>query len=304
MPLTCALCSKKTATFAILGGAALALHYPQFQADTTGHWESSAWVALPFFGLVLLSEWRHRHHLLRERGTWVERFSVVTPVLNEADNLKAIGPWIQQHRDVIRDWIVVDGGSNDDSVALARQFGAQVQIATTRGRGHQIHQGLQAAKEDWVVICHADSRYPQGFFKALQNRIATGPLLEGGAFRMVYRDIPKMGILLFLNDLKTRWLGISFGDQTQFIHRPSLQKRGGFPKLALMEDLELSLRWKGGHVCYLTNTLSITSARKWDRDGRIKNAWLIIQLLAAYLWQRHWHPPVDVSRLYQRYYRS
>jgi hypothetical protein len=130
------------------------------------------------------------------------------------------------------------------------------------------------------------------------------PNLDGGAFKMAYRNYQHMGPLHWVNDLKFRLFGVSFGDQSQFFHRQRLKNRGNFPKLALMEDLELSLLWKGGHVAYISETRSLTSPRRWKEKGRLRNTLQILSLLYYYLLQRHWNPPVDVKKLYQRYYKA
>jgi hypothetical protein len=298
--LTCALCSGKKFTFVLIGAAVMLLHQADFYG--LGHSSPMFWMALPLFGLLLMSEWRLRHHIFRHKGEWVDRFSVVTPVLNEAENLRELGNELNKYKEFVAQWIVVDAGSSDDSLQIAEHLGALVLSPGLRGRGPQISAGVEASQQDWIVVIHADTRLGPRFFEELQATIGRVPSLDGGAFSMIYRGEERLGVLRFLNDLKTRWLGISFGDQCQFFHRGRLSKRGGFPKLALMEDLELSLMWKGGAVAYITSSHSSTSPRRWKTDGRLKNALLIIKLLLIYLIQRHWAPPVDVTQLYRRYY--
>ena len=302
MPLTCALCSGKKTTFLVIGSAALLLHDSKFYFESTGQWTCHLWAGGPLFVLLLFSEWRLRHHIFREKGEWVQKFSLITPVYNEAENCRELGQHLLPFSPHIQEWIVVDAGSHDGSPEIAQSFGAKVLCPGIKGRGLQIHHGVEHAQQDWVVVLHADTRLESHFFSELRQTIAKVPDLDGGAFRMIYRGQKGLGPLRILNELKTRWLGISFGDQTQFFHRQRLQQRGGFPRLSLMEDLELSLILKGGAVAFITSSLSCTSARRWKSDGRIKNAVLIIKLLMIYLLHRHWSPPVDVAHLYRRYY--
>lgn len=301
LPLTALLLSGKSLSFSLMGAAAVGLHYPEFALAAHGEWTSSFWTVLPLLLLTFLSEWRQRRYLAFEEGESFTGVSVVTPVFNEAENLDRLGQRLEGIPEV-KDWIVVDGGSEDESFALAQAKGARALAAQQKGRGNQILEGVRACSKDWVLVVHADSDFSPSFFRDLRQTVERVPGLVGGAFRMVYNDHTRMGPLMFLNDLKTRWLGISFGDQCQFLHRKRLEALGGFPALPLMEDLELSLLWKGEPVAYIDRSNSITSPRRWHQVGRLKNAKLIIKLLWIYLWQRHWSPPVDVRRLYQRYY--
>jgi len=301
-PLVAALASNKKTTFFVMGILAMGLHHPEFSSRMGQGWQVNWLYCLPIFMALFLSEWRLRHHVLFQNGETVERFSVITPVLNEAQNLAELGRQIRLHSDAIQEWIVVDAGSKDASVEVASAFGARVFSPGILGRGPQICYAIERTKNDWIIVIHADTRLPMDFFKCLKFHISRVPLLDGGAFKMAYRDYHHMGPLHWVNDLKFRLFGVSFGDQSQFFNKKRLKNRGGFPNLMLMEDLELSLIWKGGHVAYVSQTNSLTSPRRWKKVGRIRNTLQILRLLSSYLIQRHWNPPVDVTKLYKRYY--
>lgn len=304
MPLTMALLSSKTATFALMGAAAMFLHHPEFALAAGQGWECSFWSVLPLIALSLLSEWRLRRHVLGERGLHPVAVTVITPVLNEEENLKEIGSFLSQQRSMVTEWIVVDGGSDDASVDLAESYGATVLRPEIKGRGPQIRAGVEAARTDWVMVLHADTRLTPGVIENWASEISKVPDADGGSLRLAYRGKLALGPLMFLNDLKVRWFGMSFGDQTQFFRKSSLDQRGGFPDLPLMEDVELSMVLKGGNVVYLDHLISWTSPRRWESRGRIVNSLQIIRLLLAYLWNRHWNPPVDVKKMYRSYYSS
>lgn len=303
-PLVAALCSGKKTTFFVIGFLAMGLHHPEFYVRVGEGWVSNWIYSIPLFVALFFSEWRLRHHFFLQKGEAVESFSVVTPVLNEEANLEELGRQIGQHSESISDWVVVDAGSEDGSKQMAETMGAKVYQPGVKGRGEQIAYGVDWAEKDWIVVIHADTRLPTDFFQCLKFHISRVPNLDGGAFKMAYRDYQHMGPLHWLNDLKFRLFGVSFGDQSQFFNRKRLKSRGGFPKLAIMEDLELSLVWKGGHVAYISETKSLTSPRRWKKVGRLSNTLQILKLLFLYLINRHWNPPVDVRKLYQRYYAS
>jgi hypothetical protein len=304
MPLTMALMSGKLATFSLMGAAAMALHHPEFSLASGEGWQSSFWTVAPILVLSMLSEWRIRRHLLRERGAYPDSLTIVTPVLNEGENLRELGAYVAQQKAHVKEWIVVDGGSSDESVEIAKGFGAKVKVPGLKGRGSQIRHGVENATSDWVMVVHADTRFEMGSLERWAEAVARVPEADGGAFRMAYRGKMALGPLMFLNDLKMRWFGMSFGDQTQFFRKSSLDTRGGFPDLPLMEDVELSMTLKGGNVVYLDHLISWTSPRRWESRGRLSNTVQIIRLLMTYLWKRHWNPPVDVRAMYRSYYPS
>ena len=302
MPLTMALLSSKVTTFCLMGIAALALHHPEFSLAAGEGWQSAFWTVAPILLLSVLSEWRMRRHILGEKGEGPMSLTVVTPALNESSNLKELGEMISKEPSTINEWIVVDGGSDDESVPVARELGARVLEPGVKGRGSQIRHGVESAKTEWVMILHADTRFGSEFFSGWKQAMGKVPEADGGAFRLAYRGKMPLGPLMFLNDLKMRWFGMSFGDQTQFFRKSSIEKRGGFPDLPLMEDVELSMILKGGNVAYLDHLISWTSPRRWEAKGRLSNALQIIRLLMTYLWKRHWNPPVDVRAMYRSYY--
>ena len=303
-PLSMTLCSGKTATFAFLSACALGLHYPEFHLTQYGSWECHPLTVLPLLVSIWLSEWRIRKHLFLQFGHSVEKISIITPTLNEAENIKELGECLSLHQRHIQEWIIVDAGSTDSTVEEAQRWGAQCHSPGIKGRGPQIKAGMERATANWCLVLHADTRPPLNFFTELKRHIANIPNLDGGAFRMAYLGKAKLGPLMFLNDLKIRLLGVSFGDQSQFFRKHRLEKMGGFPDLPLMEDLELSLIWKGGAIAYIKSSISFTSPRRWQNDGRLKNGALIIKLLIIYLVSRHWKNPVDVTKLYQTYYKK
>src|SRR4051812_38486861 len=69
--------------------------------------------------------------------------SVIVPALNEAKNL----PHVLSKLDGVDEIILVDGGSVDDTPAIARQLRPQIRIVsqTRRGKGNALACGFAAA---------------------------------------------------------------------------------------------------------------------------------------------------------------
>jgi glycosyltransferase involved in cell wall biosynthesis len=231
--------------------------------------------------------------------------SVVIPARNEAAR---IGTCIQTLKKdaVVEEIIVVDGGSIDHTVDLAKQAGARVieqksSFKADNGRGGQIDLGIRNARGDVVAIVHADTVVTPPTFKNILDVLSKQPILVGGAVGSVFEGNGGfLRLLEYANDFRAVFFGISFGDQVQFFRRNPVVKQNLFPSIPLMEDVEFSLRMhRMGRQVFLFGS-ALVSSRRWRTDG-FKHSILIIRLLAVYLWQRLWGRP-DTFSLYRRYY--
>lgn len=296
-----ALCEGQIHKFILLGGWCSAAGFLGLEGYVFDH---------PVWGMALLAimfipEHAWAYHLFRNRGESPQKFSIVTPVLNEAENLRELALELEKESQDIREWIVVDGGSSDDSrtvVEGVQSLATQWLESSRRGRGHQIALGIHKAHENWVLILHADSRMELGFLASLRQRLVLTPGAVGGAYKMRYRDVTDLGLLQWLNDIKTRCFEVSFGDQTQFLYKPAMESIGGYPEQPLMEDVELSLRWKGHTTLFMTSQHSRTSPRRWLERGRLQNSLQVLRLLGNYLLRRAWCGATETKSLYARYY--
>lgn len=298
IPAVAGLCLGNKYSFLILSITAPLLHLAEAQFNANGIWSPSLLHAVPLFMILFLNEKWIRRFIFFKKGPWVQEFTVITPVMNEEENLKELGTLMERDREFIKEWIVVDAGSTDHSKEIAEQAGATFLTSPIKGRGQQIAYGADNAKQDWVVILHSDTRLENHAFQQIQQHIYNFHGLVGGAFKMCYRGYHHLGPLFFLNDIKTRFLGISFGDQTQFFNKNKLS----MPNLFLMEDVELSLKMKGKINVFIKKAKSSTSPRRWLKVGRMKNSLLIIKLLWMYFLTRQLNDRVDVKSLYERYY--
>ncbi len=279
----------------------------------TGHWHLPVGYQLlewlPFWVLLL-----YEGYLAWQRPPTLKDIempktvSVVIPVRNEADE---IGPCIDSARShpAVREVIVVDGGSTDQTATRASNARAQVIQHTAApgqggGRGGQIHAGVKQAKGDVVVVMHADTRLAAVNISGMLTILARQPMIVGGAVGGVFDAKGwRLRLIELLNDSRVLICGISFGDQVQFFRRRPVQDRNLYPNLPLMEDVELSLRLSRlGRQTYLFGTTRISS-RKWEVTGW-RHPIKIIGLFSSYLWQRIWHSPPDTLAMYRRYYKA
>ena len=176
--------------------------------------------------------------------------------------------------------IVVDGGSSDDSAEIAKQAGARV-IAVPRGRGAQLRAGAKAAKGDWLLFLHADTRLGAGWRDAVMAHVATAPD-HAGCFDLRLDDrawqarVIEHGVAL-----RVRLLGLPYGDQGLLISRHLYDDVGEYRPLALMEDVDLVRRIGRNRLRRLDAT-ALTSAERWRRDGWLRRSGRNLVCLTLY----------------------
>jgi GT2 family glycosyltransferase len=231
--------------------------------------------------------------------------SVVVPTRNEATRISNCLQALKKNP-VVEEIIVVDGGSTDSTVDLAKKAGARVIdqksfLKADNGRGGQIEVGIRDARGDVVAIVHADTVVTPSTFNKILKVLSRQPILSGGAVGSVFSGNGGfLRLLEFANDFRAAFFGISFGDQVQFFRRKPIVRQNLFPSIPLMEDVEFSLRMhRMGRQIFLFGS-ALVSSRRWRTEG-FKHSVLVIRLLAGYLWQRVWRKP-DTFSLYRRYY--
>jgi rSAM/selenodomain-associated transferase 2 len=200
------------------------------------------------------------------------RQSIVVPALDEAGQIAAALASARGPR--VAEVIVVDGGSADDTVAIARATGAAV-LAAGRGRARQMNAGAAAALGDILLFLHADTRLPPGFDAEVAAALAD-PTVVGGRFDLRLEPAtPFLDLTAALINLRSRLTRIATGDQALFVRRDVFAAMGGFADLPLMEDVAFTraLKRRGGIACLRARV--VTSSRRWQRDGPLRTVLLM-----------------------------
>lgn len=203
--------------------------------------------------------------------------SIVVPTLNEATAIAATLARLREPE--VLEVIVVDGGSDDGTREKARPLADRV-FKTAPGRAHQMNAGARAARGSILFFLHADTAVPRGFAAAIV-RACAGAI--GGRFD-VELDAPGaiFRVIESAINWRSRWSGLFTGDQGPFVRRDVFEEVGGFPELALLEDLALSKRMKRrGQVTALRARVR-TSARRWQRHGALRTVALMWWIRALY----------------------
>ncbi len=217
---------------------------------------------------------------------------MVIPVLNAALLLPAALRSLAG--DPVAEIIVADGGSTDASALCAAQAGARV-ITAPRGRGRQLAAGIEAAREDWLLLLHADTRLGDGWREAVTAHIgATERHAAYFRFALASED-PRARRLERLVAWRCRQFGLPYGDQGLLIHRRLLAQVGGMRPLPLMEDVDLIRRLGRVRLVGL-DVPAVTSAQKWERDGWLARSFRNLLCLGLY---RLGAPPSLILRLYK-----
>ena len=207
------------------------------------------------------------------------QISIVVPVLDEAAGIAAALTELQPLRARGHEVIVVDGGSTDATVALAQPLADRV-CAAPRGRAAQLNAGAAAATGVGFMFLHADTRLPEGADALVADALAGH---EWGRFDVrIDSSRPLLAVVARMMNLRSRVTGIATGDQALFVTRAAFERAGGFPAIALMEDVALSARLKriGPPACLREQV--VTSPRRWERHGVLQTIFLMSVLRLRY----------------------
>jgi rSAM/selenodomain-associated transferase 2 len=257
---------------------------------------------LPFFGLLVWG-WFRTRGLAGAAGDPAPRtISVIIPTLNEAGTIERCLASVQNDSQV-REVIVADGGSNDDTVRIAGRRGTRI-VSSPKGRGGQIRAGVEIALGEVLVILHADCVLRPGSAGRILGELAANPVTVGGCLGMEFDTSGwRSQVIAALSNIRAMITGISFGNQAQFFRAEALRRIGGFPHLMLMEDVEVSLRLKTiGRMAYLGRGV-VVSARRWSRGSFKQNFGLVVGLFLRYLLERRLGRGQGLNESYfRRYY--
>lgn len=220
--------------------------------------------------------------------------SIVIPVLDEASGIEAALDALAAARTRGAEIIVVDGGSSDDTVALARRRADRV-ICGARGRATQMNAGAEAAAGRILHFLHADSRPPDGFDRTLIERIGNKEMAWGRFDVRIDGRHPGLAVVGDMMNIRSRMTGIATGDQGIFATRSLFRAVGGFPNQPLMEDVEFSRRAKRLASPLCLRDRMHTSGRRWERNGLVATVLLMWRLRLSY------HLGADPEDLRKRY---
>lgn len=197
---------------------------------------------------------------------------IVIPTLNEARTLPHLLHDLGQLPLPAR-IVVADGGSDDETVEVARGLGARV-VRAPPGRARQMNVGAASLSTPWILFLHADSRVPARTRQALREWIQAPSPEEAAhfAFRLDTRGV-WWSLIEWGQRIRERVTGLAYGDQGILLSRRRWRSVGGIPDIPLMEDVEFVRRLRKSGGLRRIDAPVITSARRYEQEGPVR-AWV------------------------------
>ena len=237
--------------------------------------------------------------------------SIIIPVLNEANNLPLLFDNINKLNPNPQQVILVDGGSNDDSIDIIQSFINELMLDNDRkidwqmteskaGRALQMNTGAALATSDVLLFLHADTQLPLHAIDSVSEAMKRA---EWGRFDVqIASRQPTLRLVSQMINWRSRLSGIATGDQAIFISQSLFERIGNYPNQALMEDIELCKQLKGKQLKGMAKPAClkskvITSARRWQQHG----TWRTI-ILMWHLRFDYWRG-VSADNVKARYYK-
>jgi rSAM/selenodomain-associated transferase 2 len=210
--------------------------------------------------------------------------SIIIPAFNSEEVLSiclgSLMPGLEAG--LLREVILVDGGSQDQSRRIAEGAGAIVLQAPETGRAAQLRHGFEHARGDWLLFLHADTALSRDWAERVKAHL-TERRDKAAAFTLAYRSDHHMAkVIARRANWRARALGLPYGDQGLLISRKLYREVGGYPQTPFMEDVQM-VRAIGKNRLSLLSAEARTDASKYERDGWRKRSWRNAFLITRYL---------------------
>ncbi len=193
--------------------------------------------------------------------------SVIIPTLNEAARIGRVVTSTAAAKQV--EVIVADGGSTDETQAIAAKKGARL-VVSSPGRGRQLNAGAAEACGKIFIFLHADSLLPENFAPLTQKTLRS-PQVAAGAFRLAIAGQGRgLRFIESAANWRARTLQMPYGDQALFMKAEMFHALGGFRDIPLLEDVDMVSRARKKGTISIVDTPVITSARRWHRLGLVR----------------------------------
>jgi glycosyltransferase involved in cell wall biosynthesis len=237
------------------------------------------------------------------------KFSIIIPTFNESAIIQSGLLALQNLRDHA-EIIVIDGDSDDNTIELATAYADKV-LSSERGRAKQMNHGAAQATGDILLFLHADTELPEHALSLIAQQLTTqqpwgrfdiqlcsasllvpthraGMQFQRTALsKRLYHarksnELLMLKVIAFMMNWRSRLTGIATGDQVLFVSKSVFNAVGGYPDIALMEDIALSgaLKKISPPVCLTAKVKS--SARRWQHNGIYKTILLMWSLRLRY----------------------
>ena len=207
--------------------------------------------------------------------------SIIMPVLDEAGSIAAALTMLAPLRARGAEVVVVDGGSRDDTAPRAAPLADRV-VAAARGRATQMNAGAAVARGDVLLFLHADTRLPPDADRIVLDALTRTQRAWGRFDVAIEGRHPLLPVIAAAMNARSRLTGITTGDQAMFVTREAFNAAGGFPAIALMEDITFARTLKRISRPISLRARVTTSGRRWETRGVVRTILLMWQLRLMY----------------------
>jgi len=218
--------------------------------------------------------------------------AIVIPTLDEATTLPRLARLLAALDPAPAEILVVDGGSDDGTAALARSLGLAVIEHHERGRAAQINRGIAQVASPLVCILHADTAPPDDMVAVIRRTLADRQVALAGFTPLLSGPNKVRWVTSFHNWIKTwyaplllrphlfvRGVRLLFGDHAMFFRRADFLAAGGCdPGMAVMEEADLCVKMARFGRVRLVNRVILTSDRRVAEWGEWKANWVYLKV--------------------------
>jgi rSAM/selenodomain-associated transferase 2 len=204
--------------------------------------------------------------------------SIIVPIKNEAPEAAerfralAAAPGVEL--------LVADAGGSSATTEAFRAIGARI-VAGPGPRGARLAEAAREARGEILFFLHSDSQPPANALEAVEKSLTNGAV--AGAFSLAYRDADaRMRWIAWWANLRSRRMGLPFGDQGLFCRRDAYEKAGGFAPLPICDDVDLVRRLKRVGRLTVLPEKTVTSPRRYRQRGTLRQVLRNWKVLAGY----------------------
>ncbi len=225
------------------------------------------------------------------------KFSIIIPTYNEANNLPLLLSDLSIP-DKEGEIIIIDCDSQDNTVDIAKLYGAKIYISKEKNRGLQLNIGAKNANGKWFIFLHADSRFKKDCFTKISSILNNNKsFFYSFRFKVNNKKLIYRFLEFFVN-LRCFLFKEPYGDQGLIIHRKTYFKNNGYKKIPLMEDLDFIKRVNQSKNLKLLDFPIYTSSRKWEKNN------IFWQALKNWHFRRRWLNGESIKSIYIDYYKK
>lgn len=204
------------------------------------------------------------------------QISIIIPVLNEAKTIEKTLLNVQYESNV--EIIVIDGGSVDDTVAIAKNYTTNVISSPLPGRANQMNTGAKVATAEILLFLHADTLLPFNYTSIIDQVLNKKNIIAGAFNLKIDGEMRSLRFIEKMVKWRSHFFSLPYGDQAIFLRKSTFDEIGGFPNLPIMEDFELIRKLKQKGKIAIAPASVLTSSRRWEKLGVVKTT-LINQII-------------------------